>query len=145
MTKLFGGNYDAAAAAGAPASDWLGLGRLSRGSTLDSGDWDSCIRENCALIPSYSEALLLDQDDAEAEDGEHGGEGGEDEHRSLVRTDPLNFSKLEFLICGGSCAAVQFGAFFDTAECKSAVRWRPRSHRDLWPRPQQELIPLPEP
>ena len=70
VTKLFGGNYDAAA-------DWLS-GRLSHGSTLDSGDWDSCIRENCALIPSYSEALLMDEEAAEPD------ERDADEHRSLV-------------------------------------------------------------
>ncbi|KAJ1522634.1 hypothetical protein ONE63_001806 [Megalurothrips usitatus] len=87
VTKLFGINYDAGVGPGPPTGDWLS-GRLSHGSTLDSIEWDSCIRENCALIPSYSEALLMDEDDggggvvvgADEEEREA------DEHRSLVST-----------------------------------------------------------
>lgn len=86
MTKLFGGNYDGVPGAGpgggtAAAPDWVG-GRLSHGSTLDSVEWDSCIRENCALIPSYSEALLMDEGgvDGDAVDDQD----AVDEHRSLV-------------------------------------------------------------
>lgn len=78
MTKLFGVNYETCSStamtptAGPPlppqpqpprSSTLLGLARSrSHGaSTVDSGELEWCIRENTALVPSYSEALLLDQ------------------------------------------------------------------------------------
>ncbi|XP_034237816.1 transmembrane protein 151B-like, partial [Thrips palmi] len=85
VTKLFGGNYDGGVpvpggggGGAATATDWLG-GRLSHGSTMDSGEWDSCIRENCALIPSYSEALLMDEGGVDGDAADDA-----DEQRSLV-------------------------------------------------------------
>ncbi|XP_071441621.1 transmembrane protein 151A-like [Hetaerina americana] len=97
VTKLFGVNYltpEVPAFSLAPSSpndvSWVPCGgRSSRGSTVDSGDLERIIRENTALVPSYSEALLMDVGQegpegaasaagAEEEDGEAGrGAGGE--------------------------------------------------------------------
>lgn len=53
MTKLFGVNYTT------PASG----GRISRGSTTaESRDLEINIANNCSLVPSYSEALLMETD-----------------------------------------------------------------------------------
>ncbi|GLH15832.1 SFRICE_032337, partial [Gryllus bimaculatus] len=83
VTKLFGVNYEppssatptsvapsvgplpASTATGGGASGagagggGGGGGALSRGSTIDSADLDWTIRDNCAVVPSYSEALLM--------------------------------------------------------------------------------------
>ncbi|XP_046382279.1 transmembrane protein 151A-like [Ischnura elegans] len=102
VTKLFGVNYltpEVPAFSLVPSSpndvSWAPCGgRSSRGSTVDSGDLERIIRENTALVPSYSEALLMDvagQEEggggaavatasgggtAEEEEAEGGGRGG---------------------------------------------------------------------
>ncbi|KAG8222579.1 hypothetical protein J437_LFUL010422, partial [Ladona fulva] len=68
VTKLFGINYLTPEVPNFPLppsspndAPWLPCGgRSSRGSTVDSGDLERIIRENTALVPSYSEALLMD-------------------------------------------------------------------------------------
>ncbi|XP_064489757.1 transmembrane protein 151B-like [Ornithodoros turicata] len=56
VTKLFGTNMSAASDAVSPTT----VGRLSRGSTVDSAELEQSITDNFTLAPSYSEAVLMD-------------------------------------------------------------------------------------
>ncbi|KAJ8872268.1 hypothetical protein PR048_025870 [Dryococelus australis] len=65
VTKLFGVNYDVSAstpdATTAPTTNVdSSRGELSHDSTIDSGDLEACIRDNYAIVPSYSESLLME-------------------------------------------------------------------------------------
>ncbi|XP_068085686.1 transmembrane protein 151B-like [Anabrus simplex] len=70
VTKLFGVNYEVNSttptSTNQPISSTPGMchhtsrGQLSHGSTIDSGDLEWCIRDNYAIVPSYSEALLME-------------------------------------------------------------------------------------
>lgn len=53
VTKLFGTNYLS------PSSQNY-TGPLTRVSTMDSGDLEAVLRNNYVVVPSYSEALLMD-------------------------------------------------------------------------------------
>ncbi|KAF4523356.1 hypothetical protein B566_EDAN005510 [Ephemera danica] len=64
VTKLFGTNYLSPAELPESISVQTGLavpvGPLSRGSTVDSDMMEHNIRDNTVLVPSYSEALLME-------------------------------------------------------------------------------------
>ncbi|XP_054264612.1 transmembrane protein 151B-like isoform X1 [Macrosteles quadrilineatus] len=67
VTKLFGVNYETSASTAITPTAGLPLPQprsstlhsIAR-STADSGELEWCIRENTVLVPSYSEALLLE-------------------------------------------------------------------------------------
>ncbi|XP_046664991.1 transmembrane protein 151B-like [Homalodisca vitripennis] len=71
VTKLFGVNYETTSSNVATptavvslpqrSSTHISLTRSQGASTVDSGELEWCIRENTALVPSYSEALLLNE------------------------------------------------------------------------------------
>lgn len=70
VTKLFGVNYETTStnavtptigvALPQRSATHVSLTRSHGASTVDSGELEWCIRENSALVPSYSEALLLE-------------------------------------------------------------------------------------